>query len=129
MFFTAVLAPGNAAKVKKYPEIITNARSGADVLGGVAAATDAEGQVWKIENGTALIAMRAKAPIYPIYIDRKLSFFRLTRLYVGEPIPCDDLLQEGINAESCGKMNERMRETFRRMIRDTETQTKKQKNF
>ena len=82
-----------------------------------------EGQMEQIETGTALIAMRTKAPIIPIYIDRKLSFFKVTNLYVGEPIPYDDLLEEGINAQTCEKMNERMRETFRQMIRDAEAET------
>ena len=79
-----------------------------------------EGQMEQIETGTALIAMRSKAPVVPIYFDRKLSFFRVTNLYVGEPIPYDDLLAEGINTDTCEKMNERMRETFRKMIRETE---------
>ena len=79
-----------------------------------------EGQMEQIETGTALIAMRSKAPVIPIYFDRKLSWFKMTNLYVGEPIPYDDLLEEGINTETCEKMNERMRETFRKMIRETE---------
>ena len=64
----------------------------------------------------------SKAPVIPIYFDRKLSFFKVTNLYVGEPVPYDDLLAEGINAETCEKMNERLRETFRGMIRDAETE-------
>ena len=79
-----------------------------------------EGQMEQIESGTALIAMRSKAPVIPIYFDRKLCWFKVTNLYVGEPIPYDDLLEEGINTETCEKMNERMRETFRKMIRETE---------
>ena len=81
-----------------------------------------EGQMEQIETGTALIAMRSKAPVIPIYIDRKMGFFKVTNLYVGEPIPYDDLLTEGINTETCERMNERMRETFRRMIRETEAE-------
>lgn len=77
-----------------------------------------EGQMEQIENGTSLIAMRSKAPIIPIYFDRKMSLFRITNVRVGDPIPYDDLLQEGINAETCGKMNERFRETYRKMIRE-----------
>jgi 1-acyl-sn-glycerol-3-phosphate acyltransferase len=77
-----------------------------------------EGEMEQIEAGTALIAMRSKAPVVPIYFDRKLSFFKVTNLYVGEPIPYDDLLADGINADTCERMNERMRETFRRMIRE-----------
>ncbi len=79
-----------------------------------------EGQMEHIETGTALIAMRSKAPIVPIYFDRKLSPFKVTNLYVGEAITYDDLLEQGINTETCEMMNERMRETFRRMIRETE---------
>lgn len=78
-----------------------------------------EGQMEQIENGASLIAMRTKAPIIPVYIDRKLSFFRRTHLYVGEPIPSEDLIAKGINAETCEEMNERFRETFRKMIRET----------
>ena len=77
-----------------------------------------EGEMEQIETGTALIAMRSRAPVIPIYFDRKLSFFKVTNLYIGEPIPYDDLLSEGINAATCEQMNERMRETFRKMIRE-----------
>jgi 1-acyl-sn-glycerol-3-phosphate acyltransferase len=84
-----------------------------------------EGQMEQIENGASLIAMRTRAPIIPMYIDRKLSFFKVTRMYVGEPIAYDDLLEKGINAETCEEMNERFRETFRRMIAETEAASKK----
>ena len=75
-----------------------------------------EGQMEHIENGASLIAMRSKAPIVPIYIDRKLRFFKRTHMYVGDPIPYDDLLNEGINADTCEIMNDRFRETYRQMI-------------
>ena len=79
-----------------------------------------EGQMEHIESGTSLIAMRSKAPVIPIYFERKLSLFKVTNLYVGEPIPYDDLLAEGINTDTCERMNERLRETFRTMIKDAE---------
>ena len=75
-----------------------------------------EGQMEQIESGASLIALRSRAPIIPVYIDRKLGFFRRTGLHVGEPIPYGDLLEKGINAETCQEMNERFRETFRKMI-------------
>ena len=81
-----------------------------------------EGQMEQIENGASLIAMRTRAPIIPIYFDRKLSPFKVTHMYVGEPIPYDDLLERGINKETCEEMNERFRETFRRMISEAEKQ-------
>ena len=74
-----------------------------------------EGQMEQIENGASLIAMRSKAPIIPVYFDRKLSWFRRTHMYVGDPIPYDDLLAEGVNADTCERMNERFREVYRKM--------------
>ena len=75
-----------------------------------------EGQMEQIESGTSLIALRSQAPILPIYIDRKLAFFRVTNIYVGELIETEDLRREGINTVTCEKMNARMRETYRRWI-------------
>ena len=77
-----------------------------------------EGQMEQIESGTAMIALRSKAPIIPIYFDRKLSLFRRTNLIVGDPIPTEDLQAEGINTETWEKMNDRLRETFRAMVRE-----------
>ena len=78
-----------------------------------------KGQMTEIQNGTSLIAMRSGAPVIPVYIDRKISFFRRTHMYVGEPIGYDDLKAKGINAETCEEMNERIRETYRKMIAET----------
>ncbi len=78
-----------------------------------------EGQMEQIENGTSLIVLRSKAPVIPIYIDGKMGLFKRTNMYVGEPVPCGDLMEKGINAETCEAMNERLRETFRRMIAET----------
>ncbi len=79
-----------------------------------------EGQMEQIESGTSLIVLRSKVPVVPVYIDRKMGLFKKTNAYVGEPIPYDDLLAEGVNTETCEKMNERLRETFRRMIAEPE---------
>ena len=76
-----------------------------------------EGQMEQIESGASLIALRGHVPVIPMYFDRKLRFFRKTNLYTGDPIPMEDLLAEGINAETCEKLNGRMRETYRDMIR------------
>lgn len=75
-----------------------------------------EGQMEQIENGTSLIVLRGSAPLVPVYLDRPLTFFRRTNAYFGDPIPFADLLEKGVNMESCEALNERMRETFRRMI-------------
>ena len=75
-----------------------------------------EGQMEQIENGASLIVMRGKAPVVPIYIDRPLRLLRPVHAWIGDPIPYGDLAEKGINVETCGEMNDRMRETFRQMI-------------
>ena len=80
-----------------------------------------KGQMQEIESGASLIAMRCGAPIIPVLVERKLSFFRRTHFWVGEEIPSADLTARGINAETCEEMNERFRATFRKMVEDAET--------
>ena len=70
----------------------------------------------QIENGTSLIVLRGKAPLIPIYLDRPLKFFRRVNAYVGEPIEFEDLMKQGVNMETCEKLNQRMRETYRQMV-------------
>ena len=77
-----------------------------------------EGQMEHIENGTSLLVLRGKAPLIPVYLDRPLQCFRRCNAWVGDPIPLEDLLQKGINTETCEELNERMRATYRKMIRD-----------
>ena len=75
-----------------------------------------EGQMEQIENGTSLIVMRSRAPVVPVYLDGTLRPFRRIHAWFGDPIPYEDLLSRGINVETCEAMNERMRETYRKMI-------------
>ena len=75
-----------------------------------------EGQMEQIENGTSLLVLRGKAPLIPVYLDRPLKFFRVCHARVGDPIAYEDLLGKGINVETCEELNQRMRETYRRMI-------------
>lgn len=79
-----------------------------------------EGQMQEIESGASLIAMRCGAPIIPVYIERKLAFFKRTHVWVGEEIPSSDLIARGINAETCEEMNERFRATFRKLVEEGE---------
>ena len=77
-----------------------------------------EGQMEQIESGTSLIVLRSGVPLIPVYLDRPLKLFRPVHAWVGDPIPTDDLAARGVNVETCGELNERMRETYRRMIRE-----------
>lgn len=60
-----------------------------------------EGLMTELESGVAMIALRSKVPLVPVYIAGKLGLFRTLHVYVGEPIMMDDLRTEGINTQTC----------------------------
>ena len=79
-----------------------------------------EGVMEHIESGVSLIALRAGVPLIPVYVRGKYAFFHRVRVYVGEPIPLDDLREAGVNADTAGMLNERIRETYRTMVREAD---------
>lgn len=71
-----------------------------------------EGLMTELESGVAVIALRAKVPLVPVYISGKLRLFRKLHVYVGKPIRMDDLREMGINTESCGLLLGRITEAY-----------------
>ncbi len=65
-----------------------------------------------LESGVAMIALRSRVPLIPMYITGKVRLFRPLDVYIGEPILMDDLRQEGINTETCHKLLGRITQTY-----------------
>ncbi len=74
-----------------------------------------ETMMQEVESGAALIALRARVPLLPVYIDGKIRPFHVTHVYYGEPMPLDDLIARGVNTETVNLLCERIRDTFYRM--------------
>ena len=74
----------------------------------------------EVESGTAVLALRANVPLLPVYISRKLSFLRVTHVYVGKPLDISDLSAQGVNAEIVNQTTERIRNTFLAMRANTQ---------
>ena len=70
------------------------------------------GLMTELESGVAMIALRSKVPLVPVYIAGKLGLFRTLHVYVGQPIMMDDLREMGINTETCGLLLGRITETY-----------------
>lgn len=66
----------------------------------------------EVAGGTALLALRSRLPLVPVYIHGKIGFFRLTHVYVGEPIETADLIAQGINGATMEQLCERIRTTY-----------------
>lgn len=74
-----------------------------------------EGVMVQQEAGAAMIALRSGVPMVPVYLSGKLRLFRSIDCYVGEPIPMDDLREEGINRVTCQKLMDRITEKYVQM--------------
>ena len=71
-----------------------------------------KGLMTELESGVAMIALRSKVPMVPVYIAGKLGLFRTLHVYVGDPIMMDDLREMGINTETCGMLLGRITQTY-----------------
>ena len=66
----------------------------------------------EVETGTAVLALRAKVPLLPVYISSKLRPFHITHVYVGETMDISDLCAQGCDTQTAEQLSQRIRETF-----------------
>jgi len=65
-----------------------------------------------LQGGAAMIALRSKCPVVPIYIDGNFKLFRRITVRVGKPVEMDDLLAQRITKETCSELTERITAAF-----------------
>ena len=73
----------------------------------------------EVETGAAVLALRAKVPILPVYIQSKPRLFRLNHVYVGEAMDISDLAAQGFNTDVVEALCARIRDTFLRMRKES----------
>ncbi len=66
----------------------------------------------KVEKGVALLALRQKMDLVPVYIDGKLKPFRLNHAVIGEPIKTGDCFEGGYSEQNADRLCEIIRERF-----------------
>ena len=66
----------------------------------------------EVESGTAIIALRARVPLLPVYIDGKIRPFHLTHIYYGKPMELDDLYAQGVNNDTAHQLCQRIHDVF-----------------
>ena len=72
----------------------------------------------EVETGAAVLALRAKAPILPVYIESKPRLFRFNHVYIGKPMDISDLAAQGFNTDTVEALCARIRNTFLQMQKD-----------
>ena len=84
-----------------------------------------QGVMEDMEGGVAMIALQAGVPILPAYIQDKPKWFSPTHCYFGEVFSVSDIRAKGINKDTAQEVLERIREIYRKMVRETaQTQRK-----
>jgi len=63
-------------------------------------------------GGAALMAMRSKTIVVPVYIDGDYKLFKPVVVRVGKPVEADDLFAGRVTKESCDELNERIKASF-----------------
>ncbi|MBR5302454.1 MAG: 1-acyl-sn-glycerol-3-phosphate acyltransferase [Clostridia bacterium] len=63
-------------------------------------------------GGAALLALRSKCDVVPVYIDGDYRLFRRVTVRVGKPVEMADLLAGRISKDTCDVLNERIKASF-----------------
>ena len=66
----------------------------------------------EVESGTAIIALRARVPLLPVYIDGKIRPFHITHIYYGKPMELDDLYAQGVTNDTAHPLCQRIHDVF-----------------
>ena len=66
----------------------------------------------EVESGTAIIALRSRVPLLPVYIDGKIRPFHVTHVYFGKPMELDDLYAQGVNNDTAQQLCQRIHDVF-----------------
>jgi 1-acyl-sn-glycerol-3-phosphate acyltransferase len=74
----------------------------------------------EVETGAAVLALRAQAPILPVYIQSKPRLFRVNHVYIGKPMDISDLAAQGFNTDVVEALCQRIRDTFWEMRENAE---------
>ena len=68
-----------------------------------------------IQGGAALLALRSKCAVVPVYIDGDYKLFRPMVARVGKPVEMDDLLAGRVTKESCDELTARVEAAFAKL--------------
>ena len=65
-----------------------------------------------LQGGAALLALRSKCDVVPVYIDGDYRLFRRMTVRVGKPVDMADLLAGRVNKETCDVLSDRIKAAF-----------------
>lgn len=73
------------------------------------------GHMLPLQGGAALLALRSKCDVVPVYIDGDYKLFRRVTVRVGAPVQMDDLLAGRVTKETCEELTGRISMAFAKL--------------
>jgi len=70
------------------------------------------GHMLPLLGGASMLALRAKCPVIPVYIDGNYKLFRPMVVRVGKPVEMDDLLEGRVTRETTDELTARVEGAF-----------------
>lgn len=70
-------------------------------------------ELQEIKNGAAIFAVKAKKPLVPVMMDKKMRLFRRVNVYIGKPFELDSFYGVKLDDEKNTEMNEIVRDKMR----------------
>lgn len=107
-----ILCPGHATDMAAMRQCMQTLKEG-HILGIFPEGTRHQPEMMQeVESGTAIIALRARVPLLPVYIDGKIRPFHITHIYYGKPMELDDLYAQGVNNDTAHQLCQRIHDVF-----------------
>lgn len=86
-----------------------------------------EGEVLgEIKSGMAMIAIKTKTPIVPVWIERKPKLFRKSVYHIGQPFELEGFYGKKLDEETLNQANEVVRAKMLELYQQTKEKKKKQ---
>lgn len=82
-----------------------------------------------IKSGLALISIKTKTPIIPVWVERKPRIFRISRYYVGEAFELSEFYDMKLDEETLKQANQVVREKMLELWTKTKRYKKQQKKL
>ena len=72
-------------------------------------------ELMEVKLGTAMIAIKSKSPIVPVWISRRPKLFRMTKVIIGEPFELSEFYDQRLNNEILEKATETVAEKIKQL--------------
>lgn len=83
----------------------------------------------EIKSGLAMIAIKTKTPIVPVWADRRPKLFRLSKIRIGKPFELSEFYDKKLDEQTLAEATEIVREKMLELFEQSQNEKKKkQKN-